>query len=58
MGLSEAEPATIYDREEGVSDDVAPGALKKPEEAYQRAREDLKSKIWQTEIDGLDVIVR
>ena len=41
-----------------MSDDVAPGALKKPEEAYQRAREDLKSKIWQTEIDGLDVIVR
>ena len=49
---------TLFDEDENLSDDQIAGMFKKPEEAYEMALKDMKSKEWKTEIDGLDAIVR
>ncbi len=38
--------------------DDAPGAFKRPKSAFTLARSDLKSKEWQSEIEGLEAMVR
>ncbi len=48
----------LFDDEEGLGDDEAPGAFKRPASAYKLAKRDLKSEQWQTEVDGLDALVR
>ena len=41
-----------------ASDENAPGAFVRPSSAYCMAKEDLNSKDWQSEIEGLEAIVR
>ena len=41
-----------------ASDEYAPGAFVRPNSAYCMAKEDLNSKDWQSEVEGLEAIVR
>ena len=41
-----------------ASDENAPGAFVRPNSAYCMAKEDLNSKDWQSEVEGLEAIVR
>ena len=61
MGLSRPKKSrfkTVFDREEELDDEEAPGGFRRPEEAFEMARNDLRSKEWQTEIDGLEALLR
>jgi hypothetical protein len=58
LGLAKTELHTLFDEEEGVKDEEAPGSFRRPDSAYRLAKIDLNSELWQTEIDGLDAIVR
>ena len=40
------------------SDDSAPGAFVRPSSAFSMARQDLNSKDWQSEVEGLEAIIR
>ncbi|XP_059088939.1 TOG array regulator of axonemal microtubules protein 1-like [Tigriopus californicus] len=57
MGQASGEVKTLFDNED-MNDDEAPGAFKNPKVAFAQAQDDLKSNKWQTELDGLDAIVR
>ena len=61
LGLSRPKKSrfkTVFDREEELDDEEAPGGFRRPEEAFEMARNDLRSKEWQTEIDGLEALLR
>lgn len=60
LGLTTFQYATQFDDidDEGQDGDDAPGAFKRPKSAFALARTDLKSKDWESEIEGLEAIVR
>ena len=61
LGLSRPRKSrikTVFDKEEELDDEEAPGGFRRPEEAFEMARNDLRSKEWQTEIDGLEALLR
>ncbi len=60
LGLlpEEKKVKTVFDEEDELDDDVAPGAFNHPADAFDMARKDLQSKQWQTEIDGLEALLR
>ena len=61
MGLSTLKYETQFDEvdeEGGDEDGDAPGAFKRPKSAFTLARTDLKSREWQSEIEGIEAVVR
>ncbi len=47
LGLAKKKYNLLFDDEDGVDDDEAPGAFKRPHSAYRLARKDLKSNKWE-----------
>ena len=58
LGMGGSTFKTLFDEEEGASDDEIPGAFNNPEKAFNMAKKDMNSKQWQTEVDGMEAIVR
>ena len=55
-GLAKSKYPTQFDDvdDEGDDDGDAPGAFKRPKSAFTLAKSDLKSKDWQSEIEGIN----